>query len=159
MRAADSIHVPAQAPSWRRFAGILALYALPGPFVGALAVSGLLTALAVVNESGSGNAGDIWRTVMGGMVILTLISLGIAYALGLVSALGVGLAVALSDRRRRGISWRVALIAALGFWLLVSGASLMVVPREGGLTWLAALLMAHLLAAAFCTWLARRVLG
>ncbi len=87
----------------------------------------------------------------------TIIALVIAYAFGIVSALAVGLAVARRDRRRGENSWHTALAAALVLWLLVSIAAVTVVPPEGRAQWIGLLFIAHLLAGAVGTWIARRV--
>src|SRR5690606_28354392 len=61
------------------------------------------------------------------------------------------------DRRKGGISWRTSLVAALAFWLLMSLAATAVVPPQGLVQWIGALLAAHVLAAAVGTWIARRI--
>lgn len=146
-----------RARSWARFAGIVVLYAVVGPLMGALGLNALLAVLAVAAEISRGNFDDIARLLVGGMVVGTIISAIIAYAFGMVSAAGVGLMVAIRDRRRGGISWRTALIAALVFWALMSLAGAVVVPPQGLAQWIGALLAAHLLATAACTWIARRI--
>ncbi|MFT4955423.1 MAG: hypothetical protein ACI8U3_001811 [Brevundimonas sp.] len=145
------------ARSWRRFAGIVALYAVPGPLMGALGLNALLAVLAVTVEISRGNFDDLARLLVGGMVVGTIISAIIAYAFGMVSAAGVGLMVAIRDRRRGGISWRTSLIAALVFWGMMSLAGAVVIPPPGLAQWIGALLAAHALAAVACTWLARRL--
>ena len=159
MSQTDAVTADSRPParSWGRFAGIVALYAIVGPLMGALGLNALLAVLAVAEEVSRGNFDDIARLLVGGMVVGTIISAIIAYAFGIVSAAGVGLMVALRDRRRGGISWRTALIAALAFWGLMSLAAAVVVPPQGLAQWIAALLAAHLLAAAACTWIARRI--
>lgn len=152
-----TLQAPSRSPSWGRFAGIVALYGLLGPLVGAVGVSGLFTVLAIGGEVAKGDFGDIGRLLVGGMVVGTIVSLIIAYAFGIASALAVGLAVAYRDRRDGGISWRVALMSSLVVWLLTAAASTTVVPPGGRLQWIGALLIAHLLAAAICTWIARRL--
>ena len=108
-------------------------------------------------EIANGNFGDIARRVVGGMVGGTIFSVIIAYAYGIVSAAGVGLVVAFRDRRKGGISWKASFVAALLFWLLMSLAATAVVPPQGLVQWIGALLAAHVLAAAVCTWIARRI--
>lgn len=144
-------------PSWKRFAGIIALYVLLGPLMGAVGANALFTVYAMGVEIANGNFGDIARLFWGGIVVGTMISAIIAYAFGIVSAAGVGLVVAFHDRRKDGISWRASSIAALAFWLLTSLAATAVVPPQGLLQWIGALLTAHVLAAAVCTWIARWV--
>ena len=142
---------------WGRFAGIVASYALLGPLVGAIGVTGLFTVYAVGVEIAIGNFDDIARRFVGGMLVGTIVSAILAYAYGIVSAAGVGLVVAFRDRRKGGISWRTSLVAALAFWLLMSLAATAVVPPQGLVQWIGALLAAHVLAAAVCTWIARRI--
>ncbi len=143
--------------SWKRFAGIIALYGLLGPLIGAIGVNGLFTVYVVGVEVTNGKFGDIARLFWGGIVVGTIVSGIIAYTFGIVSAAGVGLVAALRDRRKGGIAWRVALLAALAFWLLTSLAATAVVPPQGLVQWIGALLAAHVLAAAVCTWIARRI--
>lgn len=142
--------------SWGRFAGIVAIYALLGPFLGAFSVNVLFAVYAVGVEIAMGNFGDIARLFWGGIVVGTMLFAIGAYAFGSVSAVGVGLVVAFRDRRKGGISWRTSLVAALAFWLLMSLAATAVVPPQGLVQWIGALLAAHVLAAAVCTWIARR---
>ena len=143
--------------SWGRFIGIVAIYAALGPLIGAFGVNALFTVYAVGVEIASGNFGDIARLFWGGIVVGTIVSAIIAYAFGIVSAAGVGLVVAFRDRRQGGISWRASFFAALAFWLLTSLAATAVVPEQGLVQWVGALLVAHVLAAAICTWAARRI--
>lgn len=145
-------------PSISRFVGIVAIHALLGPLIGAVGVNGLFTVHVVGVEIANGNFGDIARLFLGGIVVGTIVSAIIAYAFGIVSAAGVGLVVALRDRRKGGISWKVSVVAALAFWLLTSLAATAVVPPQGLVQWIGALLAAHVLAAAICTWIARRIL-
>src|SRR5690606_28354391 len=88
--------------SWGRFAGIVAIYALLGPLVGAIGVTGLFTVYAVGVEIAIGNFEDIARRFVGGMVAGTIFSVIIAYAYGIVSAAGVGLVVAFGTGARVG---------------------------------------------------------
>jgi len=140
-----------------RFMGIAILFALLGPVAGALGVNILLSVLAAAIEIARGNMGDVNRLLGGGIIIGTIISLPIAYSFGLVSAVGVGLAVATANQRGHGISWQVAFVWAGVFWLLMAALAMIIVPPGGLKVWLAGLLVAHLLAAALCTLLARRL--
>lgn len=142
-----------------RFVGIVAVFVALGPLAGAVGVNGLFTAYVVGVEIANGKFGDIARLFWGGIVVGTIVSAIVAYAFGIVSAASVGLAVAFRDRRKGGISWRASFIAALAFWLLTSVAATSVVPPQGLVQWIGALLAAHALAAAVCTWVARRIFG
>lgn len=113
----------------------------------------------MVVEILNGNFGDLARLFWGGIVLGTIISSLIAYAIGIVPALGVGLAVALRDRRGGGISARTSFVAALAFWLLTSLAATAIVPPQGLAQWIGALLVAHGLSATLCTAIARRSFG
>ena len=117
----------------------------------------LLSGLAAATEIARGNMGDVLRLLVGGVVVGTIVSLPLAYSFGLVSAVGVGLAVAIADRRGIGISCRHTLVWAGVFWLVTAGLVVIVVPAEGLLVWLVAFLVAHLLASCLCTLLARRL--
>lgn len=140
-----------------RFLGIVAIYAIPGPLIGAFGVNVLFTAYALGIEVPSGDTAALARLFWGGLVVGTMIASIIAYAFGVVSALGVGLAVAIGDRRRGAISGETALMAALVLWLLTALAVLLMVPAETQLVWAGMLLVGHLLAATLCTWIARRL--
>lgn len=150
-------HSRPHSRSWGRFAGIVAFYGLLGPLIGAVGVNGLFTLMTIGSEIVKGNFGDIARLLVGGMVVGTIVSLIIAYAVGIVSAVAVGLVVAFRDRREGGVCWRAAVIAALVAWLLTLIATITAVPPAGLAQWAGALLIGHLLAAAVCTWIARRV--
>ncbi len=144
---------------WPRFAGIVALYAVLGPLLGAVGVVVLFVALSVVTEVAQGRFEAI-GPLLGRGVLLTLVAgLPIAYSFGAVSSVAVGLIVALRDRHGGGISWRAALGGAVGLWAFVAVLAVLVVPPDGFLMWLVGLFAAHVVAAALCTWLARRVFG
>jgi len=146
-----------RSQSWGRPIGIVASYALLGPFLGAFSVNGLFAVYAVGVEIARGDFSDIARLFWGGIVMGTaLFAIG-AYAFGSISAVAVGLAVAFRDRRKGGISWRTALVVALIVWLLMSIAVTAVVPPEGLVRWVGALLVAHVLATVVCTWIVRRI--
>ncbi|HKL68593.1 hypothetical protein [Salibaculum sp.] len=148
---------PDTRPGGGRFAGIAALYALLGPLLGAIGAVALLVLIAFVTELGVAQDGSIGAALWPGFLITLAAGLPLAYGFGLVSGIAVGLAVALHDRRRGGISWRVALGAAFVLWAVMSALAALVIPDESFLTWLILLLLVHVLAAGGCTWLARRV--
>lgn len=147
--------------SWGRFAGIMAIFVLLGPLAGALGVNILFALIAVGQEIATQgfNFSEILRLLVGGIVIGTIVSAIVAYSFGIFSAIGVGLTVALGDRRNLGVSWKLSLIAAFLFWILLSGVASTFVPAQGLSAWIAALLIGHLLAALVCTGLARRIFG
>ncbi|RFP85423.1 hypothetical protein DZK27_16815 [Rhodobacteraceae bacterium 63075] len=149
---------PTQAPpGWGRFAGITALYALLGPLVGAVGAVGLLVLIAVVTDLGAGQENTVSALLGPGFLVTLAAGLPLAYSFGLVSSIAVGLAVALRDRWRGGISWRAALGTALALWALMSALAGLMIPGGSFLTWLVMLLAAHVLAAMICNWLAQRL--
>jgi len=154
---ASQLDRPARA--WARLAVITAIYGLLGPFVGAVGINAFLVAAAVGSEIARGEYGEIPRLIVGGFVIGLMISLIIAYVMGAASALVVGVAVALADRRQRGISLRVALVTALVSWALAAALATTFIPGDALAAWIALLLLAHLLAAVVCTWIARAIFG
>lgn len=140
-----------------RLAGIVSLYALLGPLVGALAVNGVATLAFVGIALAEGEPGDIARRFWGGLVVGSLLSTILAYAAGILSAMGVGLAVAVSARRGGLISWRIALVAALVCCVLtIMATAPQFAPRDMG-RWIVALIAGHGIAMAVCTGLARRL--
>ncbi len=143
-----------------RFIGIVALFALLGPLIGGLVVSAYLGFLAATPQLASHG----WAYAV--MVFLTATSFGmmfglpIAYALGIVPAVWVGLAVAIWNWRKGLISWRVAIGAALVSWLLVAmRAGDIIETDEGTRIWQISILLAHLVATGLCWWLARTIFG
>jgi len=144
---------------WARLAGIVGLFGLLGPFLGALGVNALLSTLAMLTAAAGGDYGEIGRLLIGGITLGTIVSLPIAYTFGLVPAVGVGLIVALGERRCIGVSWGEALGGAVVFWLIAVLLAMGVVPPEGRVVWFAGLLVAHLTGAALCASLARKLFG
>lgn len=145
------------ADSWGRTVGIVAVFALAGPFLGAVGVNAAVTAVGLAGALGAADAGELGRIVIGGMVVGTIVALLIAYAFGILPALAVGAVVALADRRGRGISPRIALGAAIAVGAIVSALAWITVPVEGRAQWISALVAAHLLAALGCSLIARRL--
>lgn len=145
-------------PSIRRFAGIVAVFAVLGPPVGGLAISILLATLAASSDL----AIDGWmaRTRMfSGMLLLgTAFGLPLSYIVGGVPALLIGVATAAWDTRKGVISLHVALGGALALGGLAA-------LRQGDPAWASegeriaqlAMLLAHLTAAGLC-WLVARVI-
>lgn len=143
-----------------RLFGILAIFALGGPLIGGLVVSTSLAFLAATSHLMAGRWADAGTTFMVGTLFGTLFGLPIAYAVGILPAAGVGLAVALWDRRKGLLSWRMAIGAALVPWLfLAMRAGDIVETDEGTRIWQVSGLLAHLAAAVACWWLARTILA
>lgn len=135
---------------------IVALFLVLGPFVGAVGLNAFLTLLAVIGELIRGELDNLAKLIVGGMVVGMIYSTLIAYVVGLPSALGVGAFVAWKDQRAGEISFRVAIIASLGFCVLSGLCALLVVAPDGRLPWIGALFVAHLSAALVCAWLAKK---
>ncbi|MFB9151275.1 hypothetical protein [Roseovarius ramblicola] len=150
---------PPSRQGWRRFAGLVALYAVLGPLLGAVCVVLLFVALSVITEVAQGRFEAIGALLGRGLLLTLVAGLPIAYSFGAVSSVAVGLIVALSDRRDGGISWRVALGGAVVSWGVAAVLAALVVPPDGFLVWLAGLFAAHVVAAWLCTWLAHLVFG
>lgn len=145
--------------TWGRFAGILALFALVGPFLGAVGAVLMFVAMAVVTDLMQGRLDNLAGLMGRGLLTTLVAGLPIAYSFGAVSSVAVGLVVALRDRWRGGITWRAGLGSAVAMWALMAGLAALVIPADGFLLWLAGLFVAHVVAAGLCTWLARRILG
>jgi hypothetical protein len=147
-------------PSIRRFAGIIAVFVVFGPPVGALAVTLLLAALGL----SSGLAAEGWldqgRFAVGVMLLGLVFGLPISYIVGAVPAALVGLATAAWDARTGSISLYVALGAALALGVLAAlrPASL-ISASEGESAAQVAIPLAHLSAAGLCWLLARTIFG
>jgi hypothetical protein len=157
----NSPPVPAAAPrkSTGRLVAILAIFALAGPPIGALAVSVTLALLTAASDLGSGRWSEAGSAIMVVTLAGTIFGLPIAYFVGILPALAVGLAVALWDRRKGLLSWRIALATALVPWLfLAMRAGDLIETDEGTRTWQASVLVASLAASIACWWLARIIL-
>ena len=145
-------------PSIGRFVGIVAVFVVLGPPVGALAVTLLLAALGL----GSGLAADGWldqgRFVVGVMLLGLVFGLPISYIVGTAPAALVGLAIAAWDAHTGRISLYVALGAALVLGVLAALRSAgLVSASEGEGAAQGAILLAHLAAAGLCWLLARAI--
>ncbi|KPQ06512.1 MAG: Mpv17 / PMP22 family [Rhodobacteraceae bacterium HLUCCA12] len=141
--------------TWQRTAAVWILFVALGPFFGALSVNILLSVMAAMTAAAGEDYGAMGRLLAGGIVIGTIVSLPIAYGLGLASAAGVGAVAAIADRRKGTVPWPATLFSALIFWLAVSALAMAIVPPEGWPIWAAALLAAHLLGTTICVLLAR----
>lgn len=140
--------------SWKRFAGIVALFALMGPFIGAIIPVMLsLGELPELMQIGS---------PLKAFGFIFAFGVVIAYVLGAPQALVTGLVMGFWHRRTGAISyWGAALcaLAALGLRLGIVG-----LPNFGGreplsldtddYLWLA---LGHLMAVLACAWLAHRL--
>jgi hypothetical protein len=150
-------HQTLSHPSPWRLAGIVSLYALLGPLVGALAVNGVATLASVGTALAEGEPADIARRFWGGLGVGSLLSMILAYAVGIASALGVGLAVAVSAWRSGIISLRIAAVAALVCCALTIMATIPQFSPPDTARWVVALMAGHGIAVAVCTGLARRL--
>ena len=140
--------------SWKRFAGIVALFALMGPFIGAI-IPVMLSFGELPELMQIGSPLKAFGFIFAFGVV-------IAYVLGAPQALVTGLVMGFWHRRTGAISyWGAALcaLAALGLRLGIVG-----LPHFGGreplsldtddYLWLA---LGHLMAVLACAWLARRL--
>lgn len=156
MREHDETTVARAGKPVRRLLGMVALFALVGPPVGGLVVSAFLAVLAAIPQLMALELLEALTIVVTATLFGTMFGLPIAYFTGVLPAAGIGLAVALWDRHKGLISWRIAFGAALVSWLLVAmGADGLVETDEGTRIWQVSLLLAHLAATAVCWWLAR----
>lgn len=107
--------------SGSRFIGIVAVFVVIGPPVGALAVTLLLAALSL----GSGHAADGWadqgRFVVGAMLLGLVFGIPISYIVGAVPAALIGLATAAWDANKGRVPFYVPLGAALVLGVLAAG--------------------------------------
>ncbi|MCG6114871.1 MAG: hypothetical protein MEQ84_06685 [Mesorhizobium sp.] len=143
-----------------RFVGIVALFAMAGPPIGGLVVSVFLSLLAATPQLMVHDWVEAVTIFLTGTLFGTMFGLPIAYFSGVLPAAGVGLAVAICDRRMGLISWRIAMAAAIVSWVFVAmGAGSLIESDEGTRTWQIASLLAHLAAASFCWWMARTIFG
>jgi len=141
-----------------RFAGIVVVFVVVGPPVGALAVTLLLAAMGLT----TGLAADGWldqgRFAVGVMLLGLVFGLPISYTVGTVPAALVGFATAVWDARTGSISPYVALGAALVLGVLAaSRASGLVSAPEGERAAQIAIPLVHMAAAWLCWLLARAI--
>lgn len=154
---AASVGGPAR--SWPRFLGIAGVYVVVGPLAAAVGVAGLHAGFSAGAALAQGEVRDLLRLAVGGLVVGSIMATLIAYTLGLVSAVGVGLAVALVERQSGRVSFGVALAATLAFCLLTAVFGARFLPQVEGALWILALFVGHVVAVAVCTPLARRLFG
>lgn len=144
--------------SGSRFIGIVAVFVVIGPPVGALAVTLLLAALSL----GSGHAADGWadqgRFVVGAMLLGLVFGIPISYIVGAVPAALTGLATAAWDANKGRVPFYVPLGAALVLGVLAAGRlGRLVSAGDGERTAQIAVLLAHLAAACLCLLVVRAV--
>lgn len=141
-------------PSWKRFAGIVALFALIGPLIGAI-IPIMLSFGELPELMHIGSPLKAFGFILGfGLVI--------AYALGFPQALVTGLVMGFWYRRTGAISYRGAVLcalAALGLRLGIMGP-----PHFGGREPLSLdnhdylwMVLGHLMAVLVCAWAARQL--
>ena len=145
---------PRHRRSWTRFAGIVALFALLGPLIGAI----------IPVMLGFGEVPDLMRigSAFKAFGFILAFGLVIAYAFGALQGLVTGLVMGFWYRRTGAIPyWGAALcaLAALGLRLGIVG-----LPHFGGREPLSLdendypwLVLGHLMAVLACAWLARRL--
>lgn len=141
---------------WRRFAGIVALFAVLGPLVGIVIVAplGLGDLLEFVRFMPSGS--------LKGLIFVVVVGIYMAFACGWLQGILVGLAMALWYRRTGTVPLVLAALCGLVALAVPLGLGL---PDFGGKDPLrvetpaeyAFVIAAHLLAAIACAALARRL--
>lgn len=140
--------------------GIVALFALCGPPVGAVTVALCLSAMAAAPGLNAAGWHEAVKLFAVGSAFSFVFGLPLAYLTGIVPAALVGMAVAARERRTGLISMPVAVSSALLLGVLAAS-------RIGGLTGedggarlsQGAVMLAHLAAAVLCARLARAVPG
>mgnify|MGYP007011835851 FL=1 len=160
MQNAPMQHTPyLSLDPWQRLAGIVALFTLLGPLLGALGLIVLMSTLAALTALAGGDYGGIGPLLIGAITGGMLVALPPAYGFGLFPAGVVGLVVAIGERRRIGVAWGDALYGAVVLWLIAMILTIEVAPPQGRVFWFAGLLVAHLAGAALCTLIARKLFG
>lgn len=145
-------------PSTGRLLAIVAVFALLGPPIGGLVLSASLASLAAAPKLAASDWLEAGRTFLTLTLFGSTFGLAIAYAVGILPAAAVGLAVAIWERRNGLLSWRVAIAAALVPWLFIaSRAGEIGASDEGTQVAQVVILVAHLAAAMACWWLARAI--
>lgn len=141
-----------------RLFGIVAVFALIDPPIGGIVLSACLAFLAATPQLMAYRWAVAGYTFLIGTLCGTTFGLPIAYVIGTLPAAGVGLVVAMWDRRKGVISWRIAIGAALVPSVFVAlRAGDIVGADEGTRIWQITMLLAHLAAAVACGWLARAI--
>lgn len=149
---------PQHRPSPRRFAGIVAVFALLGPPFGALAFMLLLLGVSLVS-GGQGDTG-IARLIAGTLLLGVVFALPLSYLVGGLPALVLGLCAALWDAGNREISVRFCLCVGLVLGALAVSRSASLSGASGGEGFaVIALLLAHLVGAGACGAVARSLFG
>lgn len=155
MSAGIQTHSRPKRSASGRFVRIMIVFVALGPLIGSVI---LFTGVGL-QVAGMDLLTDQWRGVLGLVGAITLMWLPLGYLVGGLAAAGVGLFVALWDRRTGVISWWVALGSAVGMWLLILFGS--VTPccdPDETFAVLGLALAAHVIAALGCTAVARRLL-
>lgn len=141
-----------------RFIGIVAVFLVIGPPVGALAVTLLLAALGLGSGQGAGGWADQGRLVVGAILLGLVFGIPISYIVGAVPAAMIGLATAAWDARKGRVPFHVPLGAALVLGVLAAGRLNHLVLSAGGeRAAQVAVLLAHLAAACLCWLMARAI--
>ena len=145
-------------PSAGRFVGIVAVFTLLGPPVGAIVVTGLLSILASFSELSVDGWQERTRMFSGMMLLGIVFGLPLSYLAGGISALMTGLATAFWDARKGVISLPVAMGGGLVLGLLAASrqGDLLSASEGEGVAQIA-MLLAHLAAAAVCYLVARAI--
>ena len=152
----DATTVP-ERQHWARTARIVAVFAALGPLVGALSAVLLIVAVALCAELLQERPDSVGHVLGGGLSATLLAAVPVAYAVGGIPSIAVGLVVAMQDRQQGAVTMRTALTAAVILALVMAACAAFVIPAAGLPIWLAGLFVAHVAAAWICTNVARRV--
>lgn len=150
--------------SWTRSAGILAFYAVFGPFAGVVSFAVLFSLFLLLGPvlgaeaSGDLNWGEGVATALQFALIIMVTGMPIGYSVGLPASAGVGLVVALWEWRFGIISWVIALGATFVIWLVPYLFAGDIYASDGfRLSRTKGMLPAYIGATIICTWAARRI--
>lgn len=138
-------------------AGIVLLFAIVGPLLGAIGVNLVLSGFAAASALAAGNLAEVPKLLIGGMLVGTTVSLPIAYTFGLPAALSSGIVAALTVRRSESIRVGPVLATATAFFVAVLVVLALMVERHALGAWAASLLLGHVLGVAICVRIGRRL--
>lgn len=137
---------------WQRFVGIVAVYVLVGPLLGALLLFCGLVILVAVEQP---ITGSLWGDIRF-VGVSTIFWLPLAYLIGMLPAVVIGFGVAVWEKRKGLISMSIALAVSFVMWILLFSRSFdPFIPDDPGTytTWLTPI--ACLGSTWMCTWLVR----
>jgi hypothetical protein len=138
-------------------AGIVLLFAIVGPLVGAIGVNLVLSGIAAASALAAGNLAEVPKLLIGGMLVGTIVSLPIAYSFGLPAAVSCGIVAALTVRRSGSIRIGPVLTTAAISLVAVLVVLALMVELSALAAWAASLFLGHVLGVAICVSIGRRL--